>query len=305
MQEVLKELKGVIPAVFTPFSDGGELNLSVLPRYLEFLLKAGCDGFFVGGGNGECFTQNVEERLRFADAFSRELGGEKPVILHVGAINPLDAYRLAAKGRDLKVDAISAVVPFYYPYGIREIAAYYRELAERSERPLIVYYVPGDTGQRLGTKDFIEHIISISGVAGVKYTHSDLYQMQSVTAGFQGRVVSAYGGVDQMGVCFLSMGARGLIGATVNLVPEVYTRMVAAFDAGDMAEAMRLQRVANGFSLKIKRRSRSSYKAFMVARGIELGAPRVGWESVDGATRAELAALAEETLKQVDLEKWQ
>lgn len=296
MNKPIENIKGIIPAIFTPFSENGKPNLKILHKYLAYLIDAGSDGFFVSGANGECFLQSKEERILFTEAVVKELGGAKPIIFHVGAINPQDAYYLAAKAKKLKIDAISSVIPFYYGYSIREIADYYRKLIQLSERPLIVYYAPDNSGVKISNSEFIDNIVNLPGVEGIKYTYSDLYQLQILANGKNVGRLKTYGGFDQMGISFLSMETDGLIGATFNLIPEIYVKMYASFMSGDMKKAMKYQKMANEFSVRIKKYTKSAYKAFIALRGINVGKPRACWADVSAKDLEGLAKLLEVTL---------
>lgn len=301
MNKSIENIKGIIPAIFTPFSENGKPNLKILHKYLAYLIDAGSDGFFVSGANGECFLQSKEERSLFTEAVVKELGGAKPIVFHVGAINPQDAYYLAAKAKKLKVDAISSVIPFYYGYSIREIADYYRKLIQLSERPLIVYYAPDNSGVKIGNSEFIDNIVNLPGVEGIKYTYSDLYQLQILANGKNGGRLKTYGGFDQMGISFLSMEADGLIGATFNLIPEIYVKMYASFKSGDMKKAMQYQKMANEFSVQIKKYTKSAYKAFIALRGINVGKPRACWAAVSEKDIDGLRMLLQKTLCEIKL----
>ncbi len=299
MNKPIEHIKGIIPAIFTPFSENGKPNLKILHKYLGYLIDAGCDGFFVSGANGECFLQSKEERSLFTETVVEELGGAKPVIFHIGTINPQDAYFLAVKAKKLKVDAISSVLPFYYDYSIREMAEYYKKLIQLSERPMIVYYVPENNGVKIGNNEFIDNIVNLPGVEGIKYTYSDIYQLQILANGKKGGALKTYGGFDQMGISFLSMGTDGLIGATFNLIPEAYVKMYRYFRSGNMDKAMQYQQIANRFSFQIKQCTKSSYKAFIALRGINVGKPRACWTDVSAKDIAGLEKILENVLREI------
>ena len=74
------------------------------------------------------------------------------------------AKDLAAKAKKLKVAAISSVIPFYYGYSIGEIADYYKKLIQLSERPLIVYYAPDNSGVKISNNEFIDNIVRINDI---------------------------------------------------------------------------------------------------------------------------------------------
>lgn len=266
-------LSGIIPALFTPFTKDDKLNLEILPAHLQFLLDAGCAGFFVSGSTGEGFLQTAEERIRFARAVMRTLRGRAPVILHVGAMNPGDARRLAAAAGEMGAAAISSVMPFYYNYAMDEIAAYYREIQAASGLPMIIYYLPDNTNRVVTLDQFCGSLLTLPGVIGVKYTHADLYQMQMLAA-LSPRPIALFGGYDQMGVCFLTMGAQALIGSTYNVIPDLFVALHRAFRAGRVDEACALQLRINRFMQALKQYGNRAYYAALQARGIDIGWPR-------------------------------
>jgi N-acetylneuraminate lyase len=264
---------GIMPALMTPFGKTGKLNLGVLPSFIEFLLQAGCKGFFVGGSTGEGFLQTVEERERFAHAVMGIVKKRVPVILHVGAMNPAEAYRLAKAGGSLGVSAVSSVIPFYYDYALDEIAGYYRRIQEASGLPLILYYLPGNTNKVISIEQFCNNLLTIPGVAGMKFTDSDLNKMQ-MAAALGPRPLAIFGGYDQMGVCFLAMGAQALIGSTFNMIPEMFTAMYRAFREGNIEKARRKQLRINRFVYEVKKFGNRAYFSVLKIRGMDIGIPR-------------------------------
>lgn len=71
------------------------------------------------------------------------------------------------------------------------------------------------------------------------------------------------------------MGADGLIGSTYNLMPAAFVRLYAAFQAGDVAEARRLQHAVNRvIAVLLKGDVGARTKAAMHLTGIDAGALR-------------------------------
>ncbi len=281
---------GIIPALFTPFTPSDKLNLEILPRHLQFLLDAGCTGFFVGGSTGEGFLQTAEERIRFAGAVMRALRGRAPVILHVGAMHPGDACRIAAAAGKLGVAAISSVMPFYYNYAMDEIAGYYRAIQAAAGLPMIIYYIPDSTNRTLTLDQFCKSLLTLPGVVGVKYTHSDLNQMQMLGA-LSPRPLTIFGGYDQMGLACLAMGAQALIGSTYNVIPDLFVAMYRAFQAGRLDEARALQLRINRFLHRLKQYGNRAYYAALQARGIDIGWPRRPGREISRQEFREIAQL--------------
>ena len=67
------ELKGIVPALITPFDRDGSVNIEELKKLVKLLLSEGADGFYVTGSTGECFLLTDEERTRITAANHEEL----------------------------------------------------------------------------------------------------------------------------------------------------------------------------------------------------------------------------------------
>jgi N-acetylneuraminate lyase len=284
----------------TPYDKAGQVNHGAVPKYLDWLIESGCAGFFVGGSTGEGFLQNLAERISFAETVIGANAGRAPLVLHVGALNPLEAGQLAKFAGTAGYDAISSVAPFYYRYTVDEIADYYRMLADESGLPMIVYYIPATTGVVINNTVFAEKVLSIPGVVGVKYTDSDLFKLQTLAAAAQKDLIIC-GGWDEMALAFLNFGADCLIGSTYNFVPRHFAAIYEAFQAGDNRKAMALQKAFNiAFNSYFARCPRVSYPALLYAalklRGTDAGSTRQIRRPLD---RHALAA-ARELLARID-----
>ncbi|MHC4873357.1 MAG: dihydrodipicolinate synthase family protein [Planctomycetota bacterium] len=272
--ENTSQIKGIIPAVITPFSKGvKDIDYNLLSEYVDFLIGAGSEGLFVGGSTGEGLLQSVEERKAFLDNVNKVNAGRVPVISHVGAVNINDAYELAEYSAMPEIAAVSSVTPIYYEYSFADIIKYYQKLGELSGKPLIIYYVPACTSKEISEKEFLSAINEIPEVMGIKYTHSNLYQMQMIKD-LSEKAVNIYGGFDQLGASFLAMGAGGLIGATFSMLPEVYVALYKAFTVGEFQKSFEIQKKLNSVLYQIKKAAGGTYHEIVKLRGIDVGYSR-------------------------------
>lgn len=61
------QMKGIIPALITPYTETGELNRKVTGQLIRHLLDNGVSGFYLSGSTGEGFLQTIEERQLFLE----------------------------------------------------------------------------------------------------------------------------------------------------------------------------------------------------------------------------------------------
>ena len=172
------ELNGVIPALFTPFSSNGSVNLTALAKLVRFQLNAGVGGFYVTGASGEWVKLSIEERKLVAGAVVREVGSKVPVVIHIGHFSTAASLELCRHAVEIGADMISAEVPGYYSYTAHEIREYYRAIS-RIGLPVIVYY----SGSRVAPLDplkFLQGVADIDNIVGLKYTAADYFPMQNI-----------------------------------------------------------------------------------------------------------------------------
>lgn len=273
MNESHPRLKGIIPALITPYTDEGQINELVTRRLVRHLISEGVSGLYVCGSTGESFLQTADERKQLLEIVMDEVGGQVAVLSHVGAMDTATSVQLAQHAAAVGVDAISAVTPFYYKHGAKEIKRHYLEIATAASLPFIAYHIPGLTGTR-NTADFYGELSRSDEVIGVKFTHTDMYDMQQILD-LCGEQFLVFNGVDECCIAGLATGACGAIGSTFNIMPNKFVEMYRLFVQGNVAEARRIQFEVNRLMREIDQYDFIAYeKEVLRLQGFEVGNPR-------------------------------
>lgn len=254
-----KEYAGLHAALVTPYTETGEVNYRELKKLVRRLIAEGIDGFYVGGSTAETFLLTESERKGILEAVLEENNGEKLVVSHVGAISTRQAVDFAQHAEAAGADAVSAISPFYYKFTQREIEDYYLEIMAGSGLPMFVYNFPNLSGFAL-TEPFLERLKSSSRLAGIKFTSSDMFQLERIKARNPGLTV--WNGFDEM---LLSGSPRGRTGAWAapttacsRLVRGVYDRFRAATPRGrSPSSAGRTRRSKSSAATGCSHRSKS------------------------------------------------
>ena len=142
----MADLRGVVPAVVTPFTAEGDFNEAAFREIVEHNIQAGVHGFWIGGGTGESVLLDDEENFRIATAAANQAAGRITIIMHIGAPTTRRAARMAERAASAGVDALCCVPPFFYEAGDDEIIEHYRVVASATELPLLLYNLPQSTG---------------------------------------------------------------------------------------------------------------------------------------------------------------
>ena len=261
--------KGIMPALFTPLNDDTTVKTSVVAPMIKWQLDRGVDGFYVLGATGEGAVIAEKERIVMAETAADALRNTgKKLILHVGAADTHEAIRLARLAGQLGADAISSVYPnFFRVYTMEEAMDYYRALIDASGLPMLCYCQPM---LKSGPVEFMEEIMKVEGVIGLKYTFPNYYDMYKIKLINNGNI-NVINGWDQSLICGLSMGADGGIGTTYNLIPHRFVRLYQAFLKNDWETARTIQCEINRVIDLTLKYGFSAFKLGMEALGFDVG----------------------------------
>lgn len=244
--EQRNKFRGIFTALLTPMHEDGEIDFESLSSLVEHQIGQGIHGFYVGGSTGEGFIMTSEERQQVLEAVVRAAAGRVTIIAHVGCISTRETIKLAKHAEQLGVDAVSAVVPFYYKVSMKEIKEHYEAIMDAVALPMLIYHFPGATGVSL-SMDFYEQMSRNPKCIGVKFTSLNLFEMQQIRAKC-GEQFLIYNGHDEIYTSGAYAGSDGAIGSTYNMMPSLFTRMyeiVASEDRPYMASLQTMQAQAN------------------------------------------------------------
>lgn len=268
-------LKGLIAAVLTPISSkSGDLDLSVIPSYAEYLIQAGVTGFYCCGSTGEGVSLTTNERKQVVEAWVESTAGRARVIVQVGHNASRDSADLASHAQSVGADAVSATCPSYFKLdsvsGLIECMA---EIAEAAPKlPFYYYHIPSLTGSRLSMPEFLSAAgPQIPNLVGMKYTSPELFEFMECL-NVEGGKFEVVWGVDEMLLGALAMGATAAIGSTYNVATPLYNRLIQAFDTQDLVAARCHQLQSIEFIRVLKRYPFFAALKHVVSKlGIKLG----------------------------------
>ncbi len=295
------KLKGLIAAVLTPINPtNGDIDLSAIPTYADYLLNAGVTGFYCCGSTGEGVSLTTDERMQVVEAWVKATAGRATLIVQVGHNASRDAAHLARHAQSVGANAVSATCPSYFKVdsvgGLIECMA---EIAEAAPAlPFYYYHIPSLTGSRLSMPEFLLSAgPKIPNLAGMKYTSPELFEFMDCLNVDGGRYEVVWG-VDEMLLGALAMGATAAIGSTYNVAAPLYTCLTQAFERQDLAEARRLQMQSIEFIRVLKRYPFFAALKHVVSRqGFRLGKCR----PPNGNLTVEQAAMLDQQWSELSL----
>lgn len=231
-------LQGCGTALVTPFTQSGEVDYPAYINLVKRQVENGVDFLVPLATTGETPTLSAEEKQKIF-ALTKEHCGGLPLVAGCGS-NSLPATienirNLEAWG----ADALLVVVPFYNKPTQEGQYQYFKAVAEATEKPIVVYNVPGRTGANMSADTIIrladefENIIATKEASGNYSQVSDI--IRRAPAGF-----SVLSGDDDMTFALMATGGHGVISVASNLAPAEVSSMTRAMIEGDVNTAREL-----------------------------------------------------------------
>jgi 4-hydroxy-tetrahydrodipicolinate synthase len=232
---------GIIPAVTTPFDDSGEVALSALGRNVEHVLDGGVHGIVGTGTMGESGSLTREERAAVLRTICSTVAGRVPVIAGVAAQTPTIAAGYIADAKEAGVSGFMVLGPLLYHGDEDELVAYFSDIADAAELPIILYNNPQATGYDLPAELIIAIAERVDGVRAVKECSGDVRRIPAILHDDRAELDVLVGGDDWSfeGLC---VGACGWISGAADVVPGPCVRLYDAIQAGKLSEARELYR---------------------------------------------------------------
>lgn len=231
--------KGSLPALVTPFTPDGELDLDTLRTLVDWHVDQGSHGLVPVGTTGESPTLTHDEHRRVIEEVVRAAAGRIPVIAGAGSNSTREGIGLVRHAAEVGADAALVVTPYYNKPTQAGLVAHYTALAEATDLPIIIYNIPGRSVVDM-TPETMGELARLPGIIGVKDATGKLERvsLQRITCGPDFVQLS---GEDATALGFNAHGGVGCISVTANVAPKLCAQFQEATLAGDYARALDYQ----------------------------------------------------------------
>lgn len=219
---------GVGTALVTPFSDGG-IDFPTLGRLIDGQIAAGVDALVIGGTTGEAATLSDGERYALFEFAHERIAGRVRLVLGTGTNDTRVAKMHTKRAEEVGCDGVLLVTPYYNKGTEEGIVGHYREIAESTELPIMLYNVPSRTGVNLSLS-VLERLARVGNIVAIKEAADSAERL--VEIGRFGDELMLYAGNDSAHFTVLSLGGRGVVSVISNLVPRAVGRIYEAYRSG-------------------------------------------------------------------------
>ncbi len=229
-----EQFAGLSVALITPFRSGG-VDETALKMLVDFHVEAGTECLCPCGTTGESPTLSHEEHERVVDVVCQHAAGRIKVMAGTGSNSTAEAIRLTRRARASGADGALMVAPYYNKPMQEGFYEHYRAVAEAVDIPIVLYNIPGRTGKNM-EPETICRLGEIPNIVAVKEATGSMDQASQILSGSRLTVLS---GDDSLTLPLLSIGGSGVISVVGNIVPRDMRALLAAWRAGNIAEAQR------------------------------------------------------------------
>jgi 4-hydroxy-tetrahydrodipicolinate synthase len=291
-----KAFKGIMPMMVTPFKKTGEVDVEQLKYLTDYLVEKGVHGLSMSGSTGEFVHLSEKERILVSKTVIDAAKGSVVTIPCVGAMTTKEAAMYAKNAEDLGADAVLLPPPYYFLLSREELKGYFKKVAESVEIPVVLYNAPLTTGMTI-TADLVDELAKeTETVRFVKESCPDISLIQKTVSV---KKITAFAGLDHLILPMLSVGCKGCMTASANIIPEQMVAMWNYFEKGDTRKASELyQKLLPVFNLVTgggpdEINFVQYTKEAVNLLGINVGLPREPLRSLNKARKEELRTTLE------------
>ena len=226
----------VLTAVVTPFKPDGAIDFERFRELAQYLVERGSDGLVVAGTTGESPTLTDDERFELFRVAVETLDGQSTVVAGTGTYSTAHSVHLTREAHELGVDGFLVVTPYYNKPPARGIVEHFRAIADVSDRPIVVYNIPGRVVINI-EPETISELAEIPTVRAVKQANDDPVQARRI---LEETDLDLYAGDDNILFAFLELGAIGGVCVHTHVVGPRVKAMIRAFREGDPETARQI-----------------------------------------------------------------
>jgi 4-hydroxy-tetrahydrodipicolinate synthase len=225
----MKEIRGVITAMATPFDEAGAVDLDAARRLATHLLEHGSHGLVVAGTTGECPTLTDEEEVELLRAVRAEVGEEPLLVCGTGTNDTRHSRELTKMAAEAGADASLVVAPYYNKPNRAGLRAHFESVAEAvPELPMVMYNIPSRVVINM-EPDLLAELATVENIVAVKQANDE--QLGPIDG------LEILAGNDNTFLRVLEFGGAGGITVASHIAGERMREMWDAALGGDLDRA--------------------------------------------------------------------
>lgn len=235
----IKNLKGSIVALVTPFNADGSVNFDALGELIEFHIENKTDALLILGTTGESSTMTHEEDEAVCKYTIEKAAGRIPVIAGSGSNCTQTMVEKSVAYEKLGVDGLLIISPYYNKTNEEGMYLHFKTVADAVNIPCIIYNVPGRTGCNI-SESVVARLKDHPNIMGIKEASGNMSYAMKI-AKYVSEDFALYSGNDDIAVPIMSIGGSGVISVSANIIPKETHDMIFDYINGNVDKAIAAQ----------------------------------------------------------------
>jgi len=229
----------MLTAMVTPMTAEGAVDYQGAARLAEFLVtEMRNDGLIISGTTGESPTTSDAEKARLLSTVLEAVGDQATIVAGVGTNDTAHSCELARAAEQAGAHGLLVVTPYYNKPPQSGLVAHFTQVADATGLPNMLYDIPGRTGTPIAAETLIQ-LAEHPQIVAVKDAKADFAAASHV---LNCTSLVFYSGDDMLNLPWLSLGAAGFVSVAGHVVGDRLHEMIDAYQAGQVADALRLHR---------------------------------------------------------------
>ncbi len=216
----MKELfLGSAVALVTPMKEDGAVDYEQFAELVEKTISGGVQAILVNGTTGEASTLTTEEEHELIRVAIKVNQGRVPVIAGTGSNDTRHALQESMVAKELGVDALLLVTPYYNKSSQRGLIEHFSTIANAVQMPVILYNIPGRTGVNINVDTAVE-LAKNPYIVAMKEASANMAYTMELLAKTKDMDFTLYSGEDALILPFIAAGGKGVISVLSNVYPR-------------------------------------------------------------------------------------
>lgn len=220
-------------------NEDGSVNFNGLKALVKSQISSGIDALVICGTTGEKSTLNYDEHLKVIETAALTAEGKVPIIAGTGSNDTLYTVDLCNDADAVGADAFLMVTPYYNKTSQDGLVAHYNYIADRVNKPIILYNVPSRTGVDIKPQTY-KALSRHKNIAATKEASGDISKVAE-TRYLCGDDLWIYSGNDDQIIPIMSLGGIGVISVLSNILPREVHNLCQNYWVGNLKSAMSAQ----------------------------------------------------------------
>lgn len=232
-------ISGTWTALVTPFTpDGSSIDFDALDKLVDTQLAGGVTGLVPCGTTGETPTLTDEEQVAVIERVVARAKGRAPVMAGTGSFSTKKTVASSKAAIQAGADAVMVVMPYYNKPSQDGMRGHVLEVAGAVDVPIVLYNIPGRSVVDLLPETTERICAEAKNVVGMKEATGNVLRCQELVRRLGDRL-TVMSGDDALTLPMMSVGAKGVISVTSNVLPAQTSRVTTLWREGKVEEARR------------------------------------------------------------------